>query len=85
MDWRHIFEIMTAGRGVYSRLVNMCVWAKDQWRHGLALPQPARARSSSSSNGDLQHLNNVQLGRFGRNRTNVWNYPGINTFGRKWR
>src|SRR6202043_2280495 len=29
------------------------------------------------------HLNNIQLGRFGRNRTNVWNYPGVNSFARK--
>jgi DNA modification methylase len=34
-------------------------------------------------NGQEAHLNNVQLGRFGRNRTNVWNYPGFNGFGRK--
>jgi DNA modification methylase len=24
----------------------------------------------------------VQLGRFGRYRTNVWNYPGVNSFSR---
>jgi DNA modification methylase len=34
-------------------------------------------------NGKQAHLNNVQLGRFGRNRTNVWNYPGANGFPRK--
>jgi DNA modification methylase len=28
------------------------------------------------------HRNNVQLGRFGRNRSNVWNYPGANSFAR---
>jgi DNA modification methylase len=36
-------------------------------------------------NGKEQHLNNVQLGRFGRNRTNVWNYAGANSFARKGR
>jgi DNA modification methylase len=25
-------------------------------------------------------INNIQLGRFGRNRTNVWTHPGVNTF-----
>jgi DNA modification methylase len=34
-------------------------------------------------NGAAPYLNNVQLGRFGRNRSNVWNYPGANTFSRK--
>lgn len=32
--------------------------------------------------GDAPHCNNVQLGKFGRNCTNVWNYPAINNFGR---
>jgi len=36
-------------------------------------------------NGPAQHVNNVQLGKFGRNRTNVWNYPGANSFSRKGR
>jgi hypothetical protein len=34
-------------------------------------------------NGKASHRNNVQLGRHGRNRTNVWTYPGIGGFGRK--
>ncbi len=34
-------------------------------------------------NGKSSHRNNVQLGRFGRNRTNVWNYPGVNTLSRQ--
>jgi DNA modification methylase len=33
-------------------------------------------------NGTGSHRNNVQLGKFGRNRTNVWNYPGANSFSR---
>jgi len=28
------------------------------------------------------HRNNVQLGQFGRNRSNVWHYPGVNSFAR---
>ncbi len=32
--------------------------------------------------GQARHRNNVELGRFGRNRTNVWSYPGANSFGR---
>jgi DNA modification methylase len=32
--------------------------------------------------GKAPHINNVQLGSFGRNRTNVWRYPGVNGFGR---
>ena len=29
--------------------------------------------------GDNPHINNVQLGKHGRNRTNVWETPGCNT------
>jgi DNA modification methylase len=32
--------------------------------------------------GKGSHRNNIQLGRFGRHRSNVWNYPGINSFAR---
>jgi DNA modification methylase len=28
------------------------------------------------------HHNNIELGRFGRHRSNVWDYPGANSFGR---
>jgi hypothetical protein len=30
--------------------------------------------------GALPHLNTVELGRHGRNRSNVWHYAGANTF-----
>jgi DNA modification methylase len=33
--------------------------------------------------GKDKHINNVQLGQYGRYRTNVWNYPGMNSFARK--
>jgi DNA modification methylase len=32
--------------------------------------------------GQGPHRNHVQLGRYGRNRSNVWSYPGVNTFSR---
>ena len=28
--------------------------------------------------GKAAHTNNVELGRYGRNRTNVWDYAGVN-------
>jgi DNA modification methylase len=33
-------------------------------------------------NGTGNHINNIELGRHERNRTNVWEYRGINSFGR---
>jgi DNA modification methylase len=34
-------------------------------------------------NGKGPHRNNIQLGQFGRNRTNVWSYPGVQTFSKQ--
>ena len=33
-------------------------------------------------NGTDKHINNVELGKNGRYRTNVWQYAGVNSFGR---
>jgi DNA modification methylase len=32
--------------------------------------------------GTATHVNNVELGKHGRTRTNVWDYHGVNSFGR---
>jgi hypothetical protein len=29
MDWRHVGELLVAGKRTYSALFNLCVWAKD--------------------------------------------------------
>jgi DNA modification methylase len=31
--------------------------------------------------GTAPHINNVQLGKYGRTRSNVWRYAGVNSFG----
>jgi DNA modification methylase len=81
MDWRHIHEISTAGRHAYSSLVNVCVWAKDNGGMG-SLYRSQHELFFVFKNGRAPHVNNVQLGRYGRNRTNVWNYAGANSFSR---
>jgi DNA modification methylase len=58
---------------------------ENQRRHGLALSLEARIGFFVFRNGEKAHRNNVQFGRFGRNRTNVWNYPGANVFKRNGR
>jgi hypothetical protein len=42
IDWRHLGELLAAGREVYTEVKNLCVWAKDSGSNGLTLPQPAR-------------------------------------------
>ena len=77
MDWRHIGELLAAGRSIYSELKNLCVWAK----HNAGMGSLYRSQHELVfvfKNGHAPHRNNVQLGQFGRHRSNVWNYPGMN-------
>jgi len=63
-------------------LLNLCVWSKSNGGLG-SLYRSRHELIFVFRNGKEAHLNNIQLGRFGRNRTNVWNYPSVNTFARK--
>ena len=79
MDWRHMWEIMSAARDVYAELKNVCVWTKDNGGMG-SLYRSRHELVFVFKNGTAPHINNIELGRFGRNRANVWNYPGVNSF-----
>jgi DNA modification methylase len=81
MDWRHMGELLAAGREVYSELKNVCVWVKDNAGMG-SLYRSQHELVFVFKRGRRSHRNNVQLGQFGRNRTNVWNYPCANSFSR---
>ena len=81
MDWRHISELLAAGREVYTELKNLCVWNKDNGGMG-SLYRSKHELVFVFKHGTAQHINNVELGRFGRNRTNVWDYPGVNSLHR---
>jgi DNA modification methylase len=82
MDWRHMWEMLTAGRAAELQLLNLCVWSKTNAGMGT-LYRSQHELVFVFRNGEAAHLNNVQLGRFGRSRTNVWTYPGANGFPRK--
>jgi hypothetical protein len=81
MDWRHARELLAAGSEAYSELLNICVWAKHNGGMG-SLYRSQHEFIFVFKNGEAPHCNNVQLGKFGRNRSNVWQYRGINDFGR---
>jgi len=79
MDWRHMGEVLAAGEQVYSELKNLCVWAKTNAGMG-SFYRSQHEFVFAFKNGTAPRINNIELGRFGRNRTNVWNYAGANTF-----
>src|SRR5450755_4481300 len=78
MDWRHAAEVLLAGKKAYDTLLNLCVWTKDNGGMG-SFYRSQHELIFVFRKGKQVHRNNVQLGRFGRNRTNVWRYPGVNT------
>ena len=81
MDWRHTGEVIAAGSGAYTELKNLCVWAKTNGGMG-SLYRSQHELVFVFKAGTASHINNVELGRHGRYRTNVWSYPGINSFGK---
>jgi DNA modification methylase len=81
MDWRHIKELLAAGEQAYTELKNLCVWAKDNAGMG-SLYRSQHEFVFVFKYGKAPHRNNVQLGQYGRYRSNVWRYPGLNSFSR---
>ena len=81
MDWRHLGELLAAAGDAYEELKNLCVWVKNNAGMG-SLYRSQHEMIFVFKHGRNGHRNNVQLGQFGRNRSNVWRYPGANSFAR---
>jgi DNA modification methylase len=81
MDWRHVSDLITAGQGCGLELINLCVWNKTNGGMG-SLYRSKHELVCIFRKPGASHINNVQLGKHGRNRTNVWDYAGVNTFGK---
>lgn len=81
MDWRHMREVLDAAEGCYTELKNLCVWAKTNGGMG-SFYRSQHELVFVYRNGRGSHINNVELGKHGNYRTNVWSYAGVNTFGK---
>ncbi|MEQ3708990.1 MAG: site-specific DNA-methyltransferase [Tateyamaria sp.] len=80
MDWRHIEELIAAGKAAGFELINLCIWNKNNGGMG-SLYRSKHELVAIFKKPGAAHINNVELGKHGRNRTNVWDYAGVNTFG----
>lgn len=80
MDWRHIGELQSAGDGIYSELKNLIVWKKSNGGMGTFY-RSQHELVFAWKVGTAPHINTFGLGETGRYRTNVWEYPGVNSFG----
>ena len=79
IDWRHLGELLAAGSALYSSLETIAVWVKTNAGQG-SFYRSQHELVCVYRSGDAPHLNNIELGRHGRNRSNVWTYAGVNTF-----
>lgn len=82
IDWRHAFDLETAARALGLTLINLCVWNKSNAGMG-SFYRSQHELVLVYRKGDRPHRNNIELGRHGRNRTNVWSYDGVNTLKRE--
>ena len=80
MDWRHLYELLGAGRAAKLTLKNLCVWAKTNAGMGTFY-RSQHELVAVFKIGAGSHINSFELGQHGRRRTNVWTYPGVNAFG----
>jgi DNA modification methylase len=81
MDWRHTPELLVAARQAYTEFKNLCIWIKDVAGQG-SLYRSQHELVFVFKSGKAAHRNNIQLGQFGRYRTNVWQYRRVNSLAR---
>ena len=79
MDWRHIGELLTAAKPVYGDTLNIVTWVKSNAGQG-SFYRSQHELIGVFRVGKTAHLNNIELGRHGRSRSNVWHYAGVNSF-----
>ena len=78
IDHRHVEDLAEACQGVYGERLNICVWKKSNAGMG-SLYRSRHELVFVMRVGKAAHINNVELGKHGRNRTNVWEYELVNT------
>lgn len=79
MDWRHSIHMLSAAQKVFPLFINLCVWAKGSG--GMGRLYRSQHELCFVFGNDKHYLDNVELGKHGRYRTNVWHYAGVNSFG----
>jgi DNA modification methylase len=78
MDWRHMDDVSAVGRTIYGEQLNLCIWNKSNAGMG-SLYRSKHELVFVYRVGSTPHCNMVELGKHGRNRTNVWDYASVNS------
>jgi DNA modification methylase len=82
MDWKHVDQLLAAGREVYAELKNIVVWVKSTAGMG-SLYRSQHELICVFKSGTGRHTNNIELGKNGRDRSNIWTYDSAGTQARK--
>ena len=80
IDWRSVELVIACGRELGLDLINVVVWVKTNGGQG-SLWRSQHELLPVLKKGDEPHVNNVELGRHGRWRSNVWEYAGASSLG----
>jgi hypothetical protein len=79
MDWRHVQELLAAGEAAGLALKNICVRVKPNGGLG-SLYRSQHEFVCVFKSGKAAHINNIEPGKHGRYRTNLWGHSGANSF-----
>ncbi|EKS31804.1 site-specific DNA-methyltransferase [Afipia clevelandensis] len=79
MDWKHVGECLVAGEQAFTELKNIIAWVKSNAGQG-SFYRSQHELILVFKNGTGRHQNNIELGKHGRSRSNVWQYAGVNSF-----
>jgi hypothetical protein len=80
IDWRSIELVIACGRELELDLINVVVWVKTNGGQG-SLWRSQHELLPVFKKGGEPHINNVELGRHGRWRSNVWEHAGASSLG----
>ncbi len=78
IDWRHLPELLAAARPLYAEWKNLLVWNKTNAGQG-SFYRSKHELVGVFKNGAAPHINNFGLGATGRHRSNVLDYPSVNS------
>lgn len=81
MDRRKLAELLAAATEAGLKIVDLCIWNKMSGGMG-GIYRSQHEPCGVFKYGDASYLNNVQLGKYGRYRTNVWDHRGLSSFGK---
>ena len=80
MDWRHVYEVMTAAKNNYSEFKQLCVWNKKNMGLG-SFYRNKHELVFVFKNGTAEHTTHIGAIDSARTRTNVWEYASMNSYG----